>query len=232
MTLSLHFEKGDGCLHEDLIINLKGLEKPKALDSYYFFFALEDNDRENYYEIFLDHLKKSKMIKSTENINKNSNNIFFDTIEKSHANGGVLAYKIELSLELELKQIRDSNEFIKNLFQTEEFKNATKELKHSSLVEDLSLVELNPLDGFGKICSVVYYGGAYSYQNNSEIKSILGLVCDFLDNFIPFEWTRCKTFVSYSKWAGWYYGVAWDYTFIFLDEKTESLFLICVTDTD
>lgn len=74
------------------------------------------------------------------------------------------------------------------------------------------------------------WGGACELDRDaSEAKKLGQMICDYMfqDRF-----SEVKVFKSGQAWANWFYGVAWDCTWIIFDETEQKLWVICITDTD
>lgn len=89
----------------------------------------------------------------------------------------------------------------------------------------------NALTLDGDLACILVFGGAYyRFKGSARRAKDLGRrVCDSLfgDRFAEIE-----VFRSTSVWSSWFYGVAWDNTWLILDRGLQQVSILASTDTD
>jgi hypothetical protein len=89
----------------------------------------------------------------------------------------------------------------------------------------------NPFKLDGELAETLVYGGAYTrFSGNSrQAKDLASRFCDavFGDRF-----EEILLFSSHEAWSDWFYGIAWDHTWIGFDKRECKVWILCVTDTD
>jgi hypothetical protein len=83
----------------------------------------------------------------------------------------------------------------------------------------------------GRIAQALYAGGAYGSAtgDGQKEKQLALLVCDAM---FGLRFSEVEYDVSYSAWAPWFHGIAWDLTFLVFDKRMRRLWLMVITDTD
>ena len=89
----------------------------------------------------------------------------------------------------------------------------------------------NSLTLDGEIAQMLVQGGAYDKFAGParEAKAMAGRFCEavFGERF-----TEVQVYKSHKPWSDWFYGVAWDATWLGFDKRHVKVWLLCVTDTD
>jgi hypothetical protein len=83
----------------------------------------------------------------------------------------------------------------------------------------------------GELAATLVRGGAYEKYSGraAEAKRITGAFVAFL---IEDRHEDCEVYRSARAWSPWFFDVAWDTTWIIIDNRRMELTLMCVTDTD
>ena len=83
----------------------------------------------------------------------------------------------------------------------------------------------------GSLAWVLDCGGPYQKPNWGGAKSKeIGEKAAF--ELIANDYEDSLVFVSHSAWCGFFFDVAWDYTWVVLNKKTRLLHVLMATDTD
>jgi hypothetical protein len=94
---------------------------------------------------------------------------------------------------------------------------------------DLSVVDPLALDGH--IARQLVAGGPYSTFDMTwaEAKAIAVAACSAM---FEDRYEDIQVFKSYKPWHPWFFAIAWNATWVLLDDRTNYLWMCCVTDTE
>lgn len=83
----------------------------------------------------------------------------------------------------------------------------------------------------GELATALVYGGPYGAFLGSarEAKSVAEEACEEL---LEGRFDEVPVYRSYAAWSPWFYGIAWDYTWIGVDRRTSAVWLLCLSASD
>lgn len=83
----------------------------------------------------------------------------------------------------------------------------------------------------GELAALLVHGGAYkSFQGTPTQAKQLGTA--FVDALVGERHAEFKVYRSFDAWSPWFHNVAWDSTWLLIDQGRNEVILLCVTDTD
>jgi hypothetical protein len=159
------------------------------------------------------------------------------TLRETHSNGGALFARWRLPADRVLHWYVSRNRlheipFFKALVSTAAVCATMPELESpSAAINELKVELVNSFALEGDIARVVHEGGAYTTENvdPGEAKRIAAAFCDSL---IGRRFDEVLVYRTYQAWNDWFYDVAWDVTFLGIDKRDRTAWLLCATDTD
>jgi hypothetical protein len=88
-----------------------------------------------------------------------------------------------------------------------------------------------PLTVDGELARLLLEGGAYvSFEGSpGEAKRLALTACDAM---FEDRYGEVWVYKSFQPWSPWFQGIAWDYTYMFVDTGADRVWLLCLTDTD
>jgi hypothetical protein len=83
----------------------------------------------------------------------------------------------------------------------------------------------------GELTAVLVQGGAYDrFQGPPQEAKRLAMA--FCEAVFDYRYTQVDVYRSSEYWSPWFEAVAWDYSWLILDDERSRVWLLCVTDTD
>jgi len=83
----------------------------------------------------------------------------------------------------------------------------------------------------GELALSLYTGGAYHKSHGSGAEE-MRLAEQTAHELIQERFSEVAMFVSHAAWSGFFFGIAWDVTWILLDKRDRSIHILAATDTD
>lgn len=93
------------------------------------------------------------------------------------------------------------------------------------------LQEISPLTLDGDFAQHLVRGGAYE-DFKGTMAGVKEIGRKFSEYIFQNRFEEVKLFSSEDAWTQWFFDIAWDKTWIILDEGEQKLWIICITDTD
>jgi hypothetical protein len=83
----------------------------------------------------------------------------------------------------------------------------------------------------GEIAELLVSGGAYEQFEGSpaQAKAIGSRFCHAI---FGERYTEVESYHTADPWSNWFFGIAWDETYVLLDKGSRKVWLLCTTDTD
>lgn len=83
----------------------------------------------------------------------------------------------------------------------------------------------------GEVGATLVHGGAYERFKGSPVAA-KQLGAAFTDVLVGERHQDFRVYKSHQPWASWFCDVAWDATWVLIDQRNAVVYLLCVTDTD
>jgi len=83
----------------------------------------------------------------------------------------------------------------------------------------------------GELTHTILAGGAYD-RFPGHMDEARQIRRDFMEEIVSGRWLAHNVAISYTPWSKWFFGIAWDSTFILCDREGHRFWLLCITDTD
>jgi hypothetical protein len=83
----------------------------------------------------------------------------------------------------------------------------------------------------GELAATLKLGGAYGQFPGSAAEA-KRLGAGFVDGVVGARHEDFRVYRSDAPWTPWFDNVAWDSTWVIIDNREQRLFLLCLTDTD
>ena len=83
----------------------------------------------------------------------------------------------------------------------------------------------------GELANTLMSGGAYAKFAGSGAEAKV-LARRFCEDLFSERYEDVVVFETYRPWSGWFFDVAWDFTWIGVDKRQRTVWVLCVTDTD
>ena len=83
----------------------------------------------------------------------------------------------------------------------------------------------------GELAATIVLGGAYErFKGTPTQAKALGAA--FVDALVGERHAEFKVYRSFKPWSPWFFDVAWDGTWLLIDQGKDEVVLLCRTDTD
>jgi len=83
----------------------------------------------------------------------------------------------------------------------------------------------------GEIAQALFQGGAYQrFDGTGSQAKDLGRA--FVHNLFSERYDEIVVYQSSEAWSGWFRGIAWDATWIMIDQRHLTIDILCLTDAD
>ena len=158
-----------------------------------------------------------------------------EAIQQTHTNGGALIWvfkneetqKILQDYKIHLSDQRMLTEFLQSV----SIREALPELSAGENMTVPQTMRLNFFELEGSLIHLLVNGGAYWNWEIQEQKA-RAVARGFVDLIGAGNRSHILGYRFYEAWTNWFYGIAWDATFVACNLATQKWWLVCVTDTD
>ncbi|MGE6597859.1 hypothetical protein [Bacillus proteolyticus] len=173
-----------------------------------------------------------------EKIETNDSSIeqLIHTFKEQNLHGGAVISCFKVHNENFFKEIPRGEDghkrFFRRIFNSLDIINNLEALKiHTSEKYKCRFKERQAVMLDGSIATQILCGGAYvEFQERPVVAKQLAVnLCQYM---FQDRYEDIKALESYRPWTDWFYGIAWDTTWMVLDSKEHKMWLICVTGTD
>ena len=164
-------------------------------------------------------------------------NAFLVEMERVNTNGGIVFARFELHAGRTFHWFASRNrwdemDFFRSFLLHRVVRETCPELKlGESFLESPVFEWGSSLTLDGELARALVIGGPYKRFEGSprQAKDLAGRFCSALfdDCF-----SEVEVFRSWKPWSAWFYGIAWDFTFIIIDKRLSIVTILCSTDTD
>lgn len=83
----------------------------------------------------------------------------------------------------------------------------------------------------GELAAILVHGGAYGKFTGTSVEA-KQLGSAFVDAVVGARHEQFHVYLSHRAWNPWFHDVAWDSTYLLIDDADKAITLLCVTDTD
>jgi hypothetical protein len=160
-----------------------------------------------------------------------------DALRQTHANGGALFARFRLPEHPILHWFGSRNRweeigFFEYFLSSEPVRQVLPELQLRSVsAAHLGFEQVSSSSLDGELAQILVDGGAYrrfagTPQEAKRLteRATYALIANRFDEVVVYR--------SWKPWSPWFYDVAWDTTWLGVDRRYRSIWLLCVTDTD
>jgi hypothetical protein len=86
-------------------------------------------------------------------------------------------------------------------------------------------------DSFGNILKLILHGGLYGrFEGPSE--DAIALVTEFMREAIGLRFRESRAWYNTRPWTSWFFGIAWDYSYVWMDLEDSAITVLLITDCD
>lgn len=158
-------------------------------------------------------------------------------VKALYLNGDFFIKQFEIAAIPSLKSSFSRLEFFSKLIHEDEFKVEFSTIEGFENSEDIDVDKLNLEDNCwlksadeleARLADELHWAGAYTSMDKRKAERIGK---EMIDIICPNRAESHAAFLG-EAWVGWFYQVAWDYSFLIFDTKLSTLTIICATDTD
>jgi hypothetical protein len=75
------------------------------------------------------------------------------------------------------------------------------------------------------------HGGAYEKFTGTSVEA-KQLGSAFVDAVVGARHEQFHVYLSHRAWSPWFFDLAWDSTYLLVDDADKAITLLCITDTD
>lgn len=152
-----------------------------------------------------------------------------EALENAFGNGKMILKQFQVT---PLSVFDESwEDILTNILACSDLQKLVPELKFKSLLVDTKIESQCSFSIDGEFANLMYNGGAYNHFEGTTIEA-KSITYQFFSQFFNSQYTDVAIFKTYKAWCPWFFDVAWDYTYIILDNRQKTFTIFCLTDTD
>jgi hypothetical protein len=160
-------------------------------------------------------------------------------VNETHVNGGAIAARfraVDQDSALHWFSSRnrfDEYGFFRHFLGSPAVRSALPQLR---IPDPLGMVKLKEswsgtLTIDGEFAATIVHGGAYEkYRGTAAQAKLIAAAC--VTELVDERNEDFLVYRSHAAWAPWFFDIAWDATWMIIDNRDARITLLCVTDTD